>query len=402
MLLALLACAPKVAPVPPQENPLLLWELQREGKTSHLLGTCHLGVPLDYALPEPHDRVLDEARVVYTEAELDMDDVGRLFRLVWSDGPGLSERIPDDRWRAVAIAVRDQMPAPFFEHLEPWVLASMVPMFAAKSFDRAKEAMDLEIQKRAKARGIRMAHVETLEEQAAMLRAFDDAFLADLGPSEEDGAAQTEALTALCLRADTSVADVLLDPGDPTSEALLATRNRAWVPNLLPDLKEGGALVAVGAAHVLGDAGLLALLSAEGFTVRQLTTTRPVTGERMPAMSARIAPAPPLPPGIEAFEAQMASALPAALCAEGQLVRKCFEPDLARCTERLAADTRLCVRQHADLLPADGSAPSEDVVKRLGGCVPGGLMIEAIARDRVGDAPMCRMIEGMMQSAAGK
>jgi uncharacterized protein YbaP (TraB family) len=403
--LLLLACAPKAPALPDGERPLLLWRVERDGKASHLLGTCHIGVPLADALPAPHDAVLDGARVVYTEAALDAAEPAALLRLVWSSGPGLSARLSDEDWRATAVAVRDQLPASVLDHFEPWAAAVLVPLVVGgETFAGGKgQSMDAEVQKRAKARGIPLAYVETVEAQAAMMAGFNDAFLEGLGPrGDDDGAAQQAALDALCLRGDTSGAAVLHDPADPTTDALLVARNRAWVPNLLPALAEGDAFVAVGAGHMLGDAGLLALLAAEGFSVRQLTTDRAPVTQAMPSMTRPIAPAPPPSPAYAAYEAQLVASLPAAICADGQLVRACFEPDRDRCVARMTEDVRVCARQHADLFPAEAGALPASLERQLTGCVPAGIVFDAIANERVGDGPMCAMVRGAMSGALGK
>jgi uncharacterized protein YbaP (TraB family) len=61
----------------------------------------------------------------------------------------------------------------------------------------------------------------------------------------------------------------LADPA--LREALLTARNRRWVAALLPVLEQPARpLVAVGTAHLVGPEGLVALLEAEGFTIRRL------------------------------------------------------------------------------------------------------------------------------------
>ena len=48
---------------------------------------------------------------------------------------------------------------------------------------------------------------------------------------------------------------------------LLDARNRAWMASLLPEVRRGGAFVAVGALHLPGESGLVELLRNEGFTL---------------------------------------------------------------------------------------------------------------------------------------
>jgi hypothetical protein len=77
----------------------------------------------------------------------------------------------------------------------------------------------------------------------------------------------------------------MLGEPDPTGfdEALITRRNHTWRTVLGPELVQGHAVVAVGAAHLLGEQGLLALLRADGFTVERLhgrggLVATPVTG----------------------------------------------------------------------------------------------------------------------------
>lgn len=54
-------------------------------------------------------------------------------------------------------------------------------------------------------------------------------------------------------------------------ERLLVERNRAWLPKLEPLLaRSGRAMIVVGAAHLVGPDGLLALLKAKGYRVEQM------------------------------------------------------------------------------------------------------------------------------------
>jgi len=51
---------------------------------------------------------------------------------------------------------------------------------------------------------------------------------------------------------------------------LLSARNERWIPFLEQLAHEGGAFVAVGAAHLVGKDGVVALLRAHGYRVARV------------------------------------------------------------------------------------------------------------------------------------
>jgi hypothetical protein len=69
---------------------------------------------------------------------------------------------------------------------------------------------------------------------------------------------------------DTSTMQALLVI--PRTEAtLLAPRNQKWLPLLEKQFSQGGAFVAVGLGHLLGDSSLVAMLQRAGYTVERVT-----------------------------------------------------------------------------------------------------------------------------------
>jgi hypothetical protein len=404
LLSLLLACAHHPAS-DGAEHPLLLWRAERDGKTNWLLGTCHVGVSLDYALPPPHDAALTGARIVYTEAEMNVGNPGHMLGMLLSDGPGLSEQLSPEDWRAIAVMARGTLPAPFLERMHPWVASLFLQFLATNATPSAKDAaagdmMDREVQKRAAAHDIPRAYVESLDEQAAMLTAHNDVFLKSLHPTKGDRH-PGNVLSDVCYKGDTSDVKSLFDPDDPLTGPLVVDRNHAWIPKLEPELEKGGVFVAVGAAHLVGDEGLVALLRRDGYTVTQLTTTRPIEVGSLGGGGGGI-PTPAAPsPRLDAYLASIPDDMAGQLCREGQIVPTCFLPDHDACVARIRTDTALCVRQYADLFPPDGSAPKASLLKDIATCAPVGVIVEGVAKDRMQDAPMCGMMKTMLKTSMG-
>lgn len=87
---------------------------------------------------------------------------------------------------------------------------------------------------------------------------------------------EAEALQNAWLRGDVtaleaaSVRGMMADPR--LRSALLLDRNRRWVPLIEAELQEAGRpLIAVGAAHLVGPEGLIALLEAQGWKLTRLS-----------------------------------------------------------------------------------------------------------------------------------
>ena len=394
MLLMLLACAHHDAPT---ERPLLLWRVEKDGHVSHLFGTCHVAVDLDYALPKPNDQLLTSARVVYAEADIQNMNPTDALKLIYAKGAPLSEQLAPEDWRAVAVRLRDTLPASLLDHMQPWVVATLANNTEAVA--GGGEAMDLALSKRAKAAGVPLAYVETIEMQARLMDSWNGAFLESMHIGTEDSSGSGRALSDLCYR---GVADVgaLVDLKDPMTEPLLLARNRAWMGTLVPELEQGGAFVAVGAAHMLGDEGLLTMLRGRGFTITQLSTTEPVKVGPLGGDARHLTAAPPPSPRTEAVAQSLGQTLAENLCVPGQVVTTCFEPDIERCRARVRQDAHLCVLQHADELPAEGD-PSPKMAQTISICAMSGLSIEAIAFDRLGSAPACKVMGDAMREAGG-
>ena len=97
--------------------------------------------------------------------------------------------------------------------------------------------------------------------------------LVSWAPKWPAGVAPLWALNNLLL---VSLAEEALFRGSSMAESpgfyaeLLDRRNERWLPLLLPEVERGGAFIAVGAAHLLGDNGLLHVLEARGFKIARV------------------------------------------------------------------------------------------------------------------------------------
>lgn len=242
--------------------------MKKGDAVSHLLGTMHLG--FDYQeLPPEIWAELSRSRAVALEVDLRQAGVGFADRATLPPGEALSTRLGAETWQRL-VATLDDFPPAQLDRLQPW---AVVNLLFARMFPTAVP-LDLAVVREAERAERELVFLETLEQQLALLARVMDA---DAVTQLLDEASPMRRLLAVGVAAyqkgdaETLSASVL-DPagygGDPeVMDLFLFARNRAWVDKLLPELSRGGMFVAVGAAHLVGDEGLVAQLEKHGFEV---------------------------------------------------------------------------------------------------------------------------------------
>lgn len=276
-VLALLASCAAQPDLPPPSP--ALWEVTGEdGRKGWLFGTVH-------ALPDGYDwrtdtldNAFDAADSLVIEADLEQAD-SRLYReLATTAGLGPpSERVePVLRAQLAAAFAEAGLPEDSFVDMESWAVA--LTLASAFRPGKSSNGVDLAL---ARTRGEKP--LVELEGYAAQLSIFDRLPVSEQLDmlqivAAEAGQATTEGdRQALAWRAgEVETLEAALDKGllaDPElREALLVRRNREWADRIDLLLREDGSrpFIAVGAAHLPGDEGLVALLRARGYTVTRI------------------------------------------------------------------------------------------------------------------------------------
>jgi hypothetical protein len=244
-----------------------------------MLGTIH-ALPDRIRWQTPAiTRAIKDADLLVVELKLG-DAASRrkvLVELATTPGlPPLAERVPADlRPQLAALLDRGDMAGEDFTTQETWALAIVLagidaPGEASNGVDRAMIGYfaDRPVRELEGLRG-QLSIFDRLPEsaQAAMLAAV----VRESGNMRRD----PERLQRAWIAGDAATIEAATSEGilaDPAlQEALLTGRNRDWVAQLLPMLKDTPRpLIAVGAAHLVGPDGLVALLTAQGYRLRRI------------------------------------------------------------------------------------------------------------------------------------
>ena len=257
-----------------------------KGNEQHwLLGSIHAGKPSLYPLPDPVERAWQQSRALVMEVDMthisqeQWQEMGAITRLV--DGKTLKDHLPIDLYRRTLIAagqngLNESMLAP----LRPWFAAITLTQAAlARTGYRGEYGVDQHFAKRANDGGKPIVGLETLLEQLGYLASVGDnqtlmleSTLDEL-PDIQQG---FDAVMTAWQNGDEATLINLLrkEMAPPKLQAwleqtLLAERNRNWVKQW-PGLPNESFIV-VGALHLYGEQGLLALLEQQGWRITPLT-----------------------------------------------------------------------------------------------------------------------------------
>jgi uncharacterized protein YbaP (TraB family) len=141
--------------------------------------------------------------------------------------------------------------------------------------------MDPTLMDRAKQHGAQIAYLEDVSVQEKALIKWMDATALKEALDELDKAKQIEdTMVDAYIKGDAdTVLKITMDRDDwkrsqkefdEQMDDLLYNRNAAWIPVLDKLFADGGAFVAVGAAHLLGDKSVVDLLQKKGYTVTRV------------------------------------------------------------------------------------------------------------------------------------
>ncbi|ATB36441.1 hypothetical protein CYFUS_001855 [Cystobacter fuscus] len=297
-LVALLAtaCATPSAQAPATaavaQPPAFLWEVTRPGapdKPLYLTGSIHLGLPGQFTFPPSLEAALARSQALVVELDPDkaaanaQETQKLVLRLgLYAPPDGLDAHLSEEtRKRLPERLEQVGLPPAAVQRMRPWLLYLTLSVLELQRAGYS-EAGGIDRLLLTKARDTkRIVELETMEGQMSTLASLPDPVqelmlreLLEQSPLTSVNMARMT--TAWQGGNPDALADLLFtqakDPAyQPFYEALFYVRNRRMADKLagMLDAPETH-FVVVGAGHLVGPEGLLALLERAGFQVRQL------------------------------------------------------------------------------------------------------------------------------------
>ncbi len=270
----------------------LLWKIERDSRpVSYLFGTVHLTDERVTKLSPTVEQALGRAKMI----ALEVSDVSEKATaaviaqsaplVMFTDGRRLDTLLSGTEYDAVKKVVsRSGMPSDLAALFKPWIVTMILSVSDCEraSMQQGGRVLDMKIAEMGKARGIEVVGLETIPEQLQALAAVPEAQQLDMLRASLKFADRTndlmETLVQLYLDRKISAAlpfqialakEVGVSDGAFAGfqERLVTDRNRKMRTTAEPLLEQGGVFIAVGALHLPGKQGLVALLREAGYTV---------------------------------------------------------------------------------------------------------------------------------------
>ncbi|MCV2874362.1 TraB/GumN family protein [Defluviimonas sp. WL0050] len=274
------------------------WLASRGEESVRLVGTYHLDDPRHDAVFERMAADIDGASVVLVEAgpeeetRLKSDMTSNPALLFRTEGPTLPEQLPEADWQALNVAMNARgIPGFLVAKMQPWYVSMMlgIPPCAIEEVNSGEKGLDARIIDRAEGKGIPIRALEPYDTIFSLFSGMSEdaklemirAGLAMDKQAEDYGATLADAYFAENARLTWELgrlASYKLPGQTPEEvdadmaemeEALMFSRNRAWIPVIEAAAAEGPVFAAFGALHLSGEDGVLALLEREGFTIER-------------------------------------------------------------------------------------------------------------------------------------
>jgi len=276
-LLTALVMAAAVVPASAQttENSML-WKIEGDGiKDAYLFGTIHLLPQSEFELKQRVIDALDDSKVLVLE--IDMSDPAMQGKMMqkapMKGGETLDNLLDESTLQELDKMLQESIGAnvAFMNGWKPFIVSSFL---IGRLIEGQPASFELSLVQAAKKREMPVMAMETLEDQMAIFdrvpyqsQADDLAEMVNEEPkikklyAEMVAAYKAENLDKLYKM----LTEYMDDPKE--RDMLLGERNRKWVP-LFSDMAAGQEIfVGVGAGHLPGDDGMIALLRKAGYTV---------------------------------------------------------------------------------------------------------------------------------------
>ena len=263
-----------------------LWQVSGDKNIAYLMGSIHLLKKEHYPLDPVFDRALGDVQHVVFELHPDsLLDIKAQFAMLQSglcdSGTTLAALVSPRTYEIVKQKVEKMgLSMTGLEQFKPWYLATLLTAFEmnALGFD-PQYGIELNFIEKSRAATKILHGLETIRFQvglfSGMADSLQDSLLVQTVQDMEELDRDVEKLTSAWQRGDgPTLEEELLDnflDYPQLYDRMIVSRNMNWLQQIDAFLKqEVNYLVIVGTGHLIGKDGLVELLRARGYSIKQL------------------------------------------------------------------------------------------------------------------------------------
>lgn len=274
----------------------LLFEARKGEASAVVAGTIHIPDPRLVPMVDRLRPKLEQADLLIIEATSE-DEAGiqslaasKPGMFFITEGPTMIDLLEPEEWAAVnerltALGIPSFMAAKF----QPWYLnmTLAIPPCAMAAIQSGEKGLDRQLEALANAKGVAIA---SLDDTEAVLRLFaDEPLEVQLDglritlETQEDGNASTSTLIEAYfdgrireswefgrIQVERSGIENGAEMFEEVNQTLLIERNQSWEAQLSALVEGKNVVIAVGAAHLSGETGVLRALERLGYTISPL------------------------------------------------------------------------------------------------------------------------------------
>jgi len=269
-----------------QNEKSLLWKISGENMpTSYMYGTMHMIDPEYYNFTDNMRNKIGASEAIIMEVG-GMPNPLEAMAMMSLDSGDVRDYFTPDQMKTVVEFFDKKMdtdPKSFYQlygNMKPFFIMQSI---SQKHFSDDAQSYDMEIMSIAAQKDIPLVGLETVTEQLSF---FDEIPKEDMAAMiissiENFDKEDKEMKKMMKIYASEKVNKLipLINKQSPEfmeyEDVFLTNRNKNWIPKLMTEMKDKKCFMAVGAAHLFGDNGLIELLQSEGLQVEAVATTWP-------------------------------------------------------------------------------------------------------------------------------
>ena len=263
----------------------LLWKVSKGSSSVYVLGSIHYLRSENYPLKKAILDAFETSKRLVLEIDLNATSGQAAQRLMlekalFRDGTSLPQNISAETYQLAAErATQLGIDMGIFNPMKPWFAAINLIAIKLKALGLdPRRGVDQYLAGEAKRRGKPISGLETLDFQIGLLdqlsKQNQEAMLRETVSELDLLDRNIDEIVRSWADGDEAVLAKLLLAGmmefPEIHQKVIVERNRRWVPEIEKLLEQGsGALIVVGAAHLVGRDGVIEMLKTKGYSVEQ-------------------------------------------------------------------------------------------------------------------------------------